>query len=642
MSGVFFSKLDIEAMRERIAHHDWAARVFRKIHTNLEADRTELLAGARVYPQGGERARIFSELALCSRMVDGWHREAAEVILQNIEDLPSFVGSMRDPASGHDYGLNGLMISVAAQNLCLGLDFLDELDAGLRDRLHERVLLPIAGRIDGIHRGGSNWQTNLNLGLLCIALATERREWLHALVDDPTRSFAYHLANSVFPDGFWYEQSYASYHIGTIVRFLRTRWIADRNGIALGDEDILQKMIDTVIEMALPGGVLPLIGDVHGGAPVSPKRHLAFLELAYAMYRTPWIGWMLQKTTRDDLWSLLVGREIDAAKMPEPHSRVFESSGLCVLKQGQAEDYWNGRGSGATITFGSHGDWHGHPGKLGIEYVHDGHYLARDLGHGGGYGLPIHRHWFAATPAHSTVVVDGKNQAFTRTHDKTELERNEHGACHAHLFRDDVSACMVSADFAYPGCRLRRTLFLTSSYLLDITECRSLDEHEHTFDWLLHTGGIIQSDLPFAHRSLEFFADGYDYIREVEGIDTADCWQLDVMDCSWSDAAPVIGGKAMRLSMPGEAGTTVFKGVCPSAVPHAYEPVIIVRRRARSTAFIALHVPGDQALDLECLLHDAGTIACRVGSDLLVKQDTEQAVEVAGIAFNGLLGFFRA
>lgn len=641
MQGVYFDRRDIDAMRARIANHDWAAAIFRKIRTSLEMDRVELLAGTRAYPEGGERARVFSELALCSRMVDEWHREAAEVMLRGIEDLPSFVGRKRDPTSGHDLGLNGLMLSVSAQNICLGLDFLDDLDADLRRRVHERVLLPIAERIDDIHRGGSNWQTNINLGLLCIALETGQRKWLHALLDDPTRSFAYHLANSVHPDGFWYEQSYASYHIGTIVRFLWTRWIADRHGIALGGDDILRKMIDTVIEMALPGGVLPTIGDAHGGSPVRPQRHLIFLEMAYAMYRTPWVGWLLGRVTRDHLWSLLVGQEIDTAEMPEPRSRVFEASGLCVLKQGRAEDYWNGKGAGATITFGPHGDWHGHPGKLGIEYVHDTHYLARDLGHGGGYGLPIHRHWFAATPAHSTVVVDGKNQAFTRTHDKTELERNERGTCHAHLFRDDVSACTVSADFAYPGCQLRRTLFLTADYLLDITECRSLDEREHTFDWFLHTGGIIQSDLPFTHRSLEFYENGYDYIREVEGIDTADPWRLDVMDGSWLDSAPVIGGRAMRLSMPGEAGTTVFKGVCPSAIPHAYEPVVIVRRRTWNTTFIAIYVPGDGEFELECLVNDAGTIACRVGGDLLVKQDTEQTITVAGVEFSGLLGFAR-
>lgn len=538
------------------------------------------------------------------------------------------------------------MISVAAQELCMGLDFLDGLADDLRARLHERVLLPIAQRLEDIHRGGSNWQTNTNLGLLCIGLATGRREWLHALTDDPERSFAYHLANSVHPDGFWYEQSPASYHIGTIVRLLRTRWIADRNGITLGGDDTLRKMIDTVVEMALPGGVLPLIGDVHGERLPTPERHLAFLELAYAMYGTPWIGWLLSRTDREDTWSMLVGRQIDAIQAPTTRSRLFEPAGLCLLKQGGAKDYWEGKGAGVSVTFGPHGDWHGHPGKLGIEYRRDNHYLVRDHGHGGGYGLPIHRQWFAATLAHSTVVVDGQNQAFTLTHDRSELERNERGACHAHLFRDDVSACTVSADFAYPGCRLRRTLCLTAAYLIDIMECAGLDGTDHTFDWVLHTGGTIQTDLPFAPGSLAFFAHGYDYIREVEAYHTADRWKLDVMDCTWSDSSPVITGKAMRLAMLGELGTTVLKGVCPAAAPHTYEPVVIVRRRARSTVFMAIHVPGDEELDFECLLNDAGTIACRVkapeaASGVLIKQDTENTIEVDGITFGGWLGFFH-
>jgi hypothetical protein len=80
MSGVFFGEEEIEAIRARVANRRWAARVFERIRSGLEVDRVELLAGTRAYLQGGERARIFFELALCSRFADGWHREAAESI----------------------------------------------------------------------------------------------------------------------------------------------------------------------------------------------------------------------------------------------------------------------------------------------------------------------------------------------------------------------------------------------------------------------------------------------------------------------------------------------------------------------------------------------------------------------------------
>jgi len=614
MNGVFFGAQEIEEIRNKVATRTWAANAFDKIHRALAVDREQFLAGTRPFTKGGDRAKYFIELALCSRVVDEWHREAVERMLRDIDDLPKFVGSYADASTGRLLGLDPLMLSVSAQNLCLGLDFLDNLDNDLGDRLFERVLFPIAETIDNVHRGAANWQTNLNLGLLSIALATGERQYLHAITSDPTRSFAYHLAVGVHPDGFWHEQCPASYHMGTIERFLRTRWIADRNGIELGGDEVLRKMIDSVVGMALPGGELPLIGDASLDKRV-PIGRISLLETAYAKFQVPWTAWALARTKRDDLWSVLVGRDLEEAAAPKPRSGLFASSGLCVLKHGNADSYWDGKGSGTTISFGPHGDWHGHAGKLGIEYRHNKHYLIRDSAISHGYGLPIHRNWFMTTVAHSTVVVDGKNQSFTWTKDRAEQDRYERGVCHAHLFRDEVAGCTVSADFAYPGSKLVRTLFQTADYLLDIMECSSLDGSEQTYDWILHTGGLIQSELPFEHASLGYYKNGYDYIREVESHATDNNWKLDVMDCHWAADIWKTTGQAMSVSMLGESGTTIFKGVCPAPPRDVYDPVILVRRRATSTVFIALHVPGEREFGLECVENKDGNIICQVSGD---------------------------
>lgn len=647
MSGLFFGELEIAAIRDRVTRHRWAQRGLERIRLGLELDREELLAGAGRTRTGRGLGDIFFELALCGRLLDGWHREAAEIMLRESADLGPFLFKQ-------------------TLGLCLGLDFLDGLDDKLRTRVNERLLLPIGERYMKERRGGSNLQTTANLSLLCIGLLTGRSAFIERALSDPEMGFSYHLANSVYPDGFWYEQSHASYHTGTIERFLKMRRIASRNGLETGGDDVIRKMLETLPAMALPGGILPLIGEASGdGRPTFYRACL--LELAYAMYGIPWIGWALGRMDREDLWSLLVGREIGPADAPEPRSALFPETGLCVLKQGNPGSYWEGKGSGVTVTFGPHGDWHGHAGKLGIEYRHDGRYLIRDHGHSGGYSLPIHRMWFMTTLAHSTVVLDGRNQRFTWTHDRPELERNESGICHARLFREDVSACTVSADFAYPGCRLKRTLFLTATYLLDIMEGASLDGEEHTFDWVLHTGGTLQSDLPFAPAALPAVRDKpmirplpdagyscgtlapspYDYIREVGALQTAERWDLDVMDCVWAADFWKITGQAMRLSMLGEAGTTVFKGVCPAAARDVYDPVVLARRRGRQTTFIALHVPGDRMLNLECPVNKDGTIVCRVSGngmepDVLVKQDAGKQVELDGFVAKGQLEFFTS
>jgi hypothetical protein len=645
MNGLFFGEADIAVIRERAATHRWAQRGLERIRSGLEARRGELLAGGEQARKGDAAGATLLELALCGRLLDGWHREAAERVLGNLEDPAPFLFKQ-------------------AIELCLGLDFLDGLDDTLRARVYERILVPVGEKFMEARLGGGNIQTTYNLTLLCIGLLAKRPDFIERVTSDPERGYPYQLANSINPDGFWHEQSHASYHGGSIERFLKMRWLATRHGLPLEGDEILKKMLDTLPGMAMQGGVLPLIGEISGDS--RPDLFKPWLELAYAMYGTPWIGWALGRMEREGLWALLVGRDIGPAETPDCGSRLYDSTGLCVLKSGTPGTYWEGTGSGATITFGPHGDWHGHAGKLGIEYRRDNRYLVRDHGHSGGYSHPIHRMWYMTTLAHSTVVLDERNQKFNWTKGRPELGRRETGVCHAHLFRDEVSACTVSADFAYPGCQLKRTLFMTASYLLDLVECDSLDGAEHTFDWVLHTGGTLQSGLPFVNGSLacinkgppirtapgQDYAPGslwpgsYDYIREVEALETAERWEMDVMDCKWAADVWKIQGRAMRLTMLGAAGTTVFKGVCPATPAEIYNPVILVRRRTRKTVFVALHVPGDRALHLECLKSEGGTVVCRVsgdgaGPDLLVKRDEEAPVEIGGVNVNGRLDFHR-
>ncbi len=641
MVSVFFGEQEIAAIRERLARHHWARQVLERLRLGLETEREALLAGRG--PRGRSLGQAFLELALCSRLLPGWHGEAARTLLR-VNDAP------------------GKWLGKQTLDFCLAFDFLPALGEPLRGQVSERLLLPLAERLMQQRRGGSNHQTTYNLGLLSLGLLTGRRDCIARVTADPALGCPYHLAHGVHPDGFWYEQSHASYHLGTLERFLRTRWIADRHEIPLGGDEVIRRMLDTMPAMALPGGVLPLLGDVAGDDQPTLFR-TSLLELAYAMYALPWIAWALRRTARDDLWSLLVGRELGPAEAPPPQSVLFPQTGLCVLKHGRRDGYWDGQGAGVSVTFGPHGDWHGHAGKLALEYRHHRHYLIRDHGHSGNYDHPIHRLWYMSTLAHSTVVLDERNQSFTWTHDRPERERAESGVCHAHFFNDAVSACTVSADFAYPGCRLRRTVFLTATYLLDLMECDSLDGAEHTFDWVLHTGGTLRSDLPFGPAALACHNKGaiptppnhpyspgaqapssYDYIREVEALTTADRWSIAVMDCRWAADVWKITGQAMRLTMLGEPGTTVYKGVCPAAARDVYDPVILVRRRTRQTVFIALHVPGEQSLDVAGLTVAAGCIACRVsgpgtGSDLLVKRDTADPAVIAGRAVSGKLAY---
>jgi hypothetical protein len=226
------------------------------------------------------------------------------------------------------------------------------------------------------------------------------------------------------------------------------------------------------------------------------------------------------------------------------------------------------------------------------------------------------------------------------------LEKNERGICHAHLLRPDAAACTVSADFAYPGCRCRRTLFLTAEYLLDLFECRALDGRPRTFDWFCHTEGLVDLSLPTAPQSLEFLSNGYDYIRRPEAGETDADWSAAVRHCTYCDSKAIPGAAAMRLHMTGVPGTVVFKGWCPEAARDRWSPVVIARRRTAQTLFAALYVPARVELALDCEARGEGTIICRIGGgatfeDLLIKQDRKGAIEAAGWRTNEQLGYQR-
>jgi hypothetical protein len=270
----------------------------------------------------------------------------------------------------------------------------------------------------------------------------------------------------------------------------------------------------------------------------------------------------------------------------------------------------------------------------------------RDRGIGSGYALPMHRGWFATSAAHSTVVVDGRNQTFTRTNDRPELEKDERGVCHAQHLGPEVSACTVSADFAYPGCRCRRTLFLTADYLLDLFECRALDGRPRTFDWFCHTEGLADLSLPVAPRPLDFASDGYDYIRRAEAGETDGDWRADVRHCGYCDSEAAPGAAAMSLHMAGAPGTTVFRAWCPAPERDRWSPVLIARRRTAQTLFAALYVPAPAAMTLRCEGQGDGAWVCRVRGagfeDTAVKQDRPREIQAAGWRTGDALGYRRA
>lgn len=646
----------VEELVQRTTSFPWAAAALDKARGNCESVRTCLLTPEllpRAFEEGRTRFwQLFLELAVCHRLGGEWHADAIVSLLGGFRSMEDFVGR-ETGEGGYDYG--GLEMSDMASNICIGLDLVPDLPDDLLRKLTDRILLPIADLLDiTSHRGGSNWQARQNRALLSIGLTTGHEKYVDIVRNGPKRSWDYIVSESIRKDGFWFEQS-VSYHCNAMENLLFTKMMADRHALGFGGDDMLRAMINAIARMALPGRQMPALSDSYCGLINDLNSEL---ELAYCMYRVPWVGWVLGNSPRDNMNALLFGQQITVSEVPEVRSELFDDAGLCVFKTGEAADYWNGKGQGLTVLYGRHGDWHGHAGKLGVEYVHDQEYMLMERGVGHTYELPIHRNWYVATASHSTVVIDGKTQfhEWPSVHDRPEKDTDS-GRLHAHIFASGINACTVSADFAYPDFDCRRTLFQTPLYLLDIFECAGRDGEMHTFDWLCHTQrSLIETDeLTFTPCHLGFPGSAYDYIYSTEAADTDTDWLADVVRVVSSNSTPHRRGKLMRLIMLGQPGTRVFKGSCPTSVSGDYGTVVLVRRQAVATVFVSLIIP--ECLDLsrrssersrvalECLQFDNGRCVCRVthpdnSCDVVVKQDRRENVEaVDGVTTDALLAF---
>lgn len=678
---VMFGFEEINRIRDKVSRYDWAARAFDSVRGKAEALKTKLFRPETRPELTMEERKCQADdllnLAICARLEGGWYIDAALRMLSSAKDPGGFIEAYGDDNPDITSALsalepsNTLLVSKAAIKASLALDLIagESQDPSALEEFTGKVLVPMTEAIKAHNSRGSNWQTYHNLALLLVGLVVGRDDFVSVVTDKPDRSFAYHLRNSILPDGFWFEQSF-DYHIFVMRNLILTKLIADRNGIELGGDEILKKALKAVLRMSLPGSQLPLLAD-------TPRLTFGdivdLLEIGYAEFHDPWCAWALGRTKREGLFSLLLGEEVVFVEAPSVRSELFEDSGICVMKLGSPESYWDGAGQAVTVTFGPHGDWHGHPGKLGIEFYNDSDYLVQDMGVGVGYALPMHRRWFTTTAAHSTVVIDGKNQRFiTCCHNVPEAENPiERGHLHAYHFSDCFNACVVSADFAYPGFSCNRSLFQTPDYLLDVFECASLGGSEHTYDWVCHLDGLIVSELPFKRAPLGFLAEGeeiarwtkaalagrdyldrsvengYDFIFRTEALGVDGPWRLDIAKCSYCDSTPTVTGNGMRLHMLGEPGTTVFKGECPTPKHDKYSPVVIVRRRAVRTVFVALHVPGGTELTIKNLYSSEESAAWKISHadrfvDYVVRQGSSRRLSVEGeLSTDAILGYLR-
>jgi hypothetical protein len=243
----------------------------------------------------------------------------------------------------------------------------------------------------------------------------EARSWR----DIGARILISQSCSQICGDGVHFERS-TCYHRYTVETYEQFCILASRNNVAVPRELMahLRRMVEFLLAMRLPDGGLPETGDADGG------RLLPFVErgqcdprgvfaVAATMFRRSDFAWAAGPATADVLWLLgQTGVESVASMKPvsaAPVSRAFPNGGYVVMKSG-CERYAHQMiidvgPLGCPVSSG-----HGHADLLSIQCTAFGAPVLVDAGT---YCYTPEGDWrdfFRGTAAHSTVMVDGRNQ----------------------------------------------------------------------------------------------------------------------------------------------------------------------------------------------------------------------------------------
>jgi hypothetical protein len=236
----------------------------------------------------------------------------------------------------------------------------------------------------------------------------------------------------VRPDGVYFEQS-LYYHVYALDFFLYARYLAARNGMEIPREydAALGRMLDVVAGLA-QAGPAEGFGDDDGGRLWNPRRNRTEqiadpLALGAVMYSREFSAAQL---TEEAIWlfgNKAVEKLLRARTSPAAHSLAFPDGGLYVLADSQPY------AQAMVVDAGPQGvgrSGHGHADALSLRLTMDGRRWLVDSGSGVYISKdPADRNTFRGTGAHSTLRVDGVDQAvadepFSWTHIPTTHVEN--------------------------------------------------------------------------------------------------------------------------------------------------------------------------------------------------------------------------
>ena len=226
------------------------------------------------------------------------------------------------------------------------------------------------------------------------------------------------IAVQVGEDGVYREAS-LYYHAYTVEFYLIASVIAARNGVSLAPvvRERLERMLETLAWLVRPDGSLPNVGDADGGralrlGPPNLSRVGELLASGAVLCGRSDLRAGVAATGEEAAW-LWPDGVVRLGRLgwtgPARGWHAFPDARLAVERRRVGgDDRWLLFDAG---DLGMLSGGHGHAGCLGLELFAQGRPLIVDRGTCVYNAAPQWRRYFRSTRAHSTVIVDGADQA---------------------------------------------------------------------------------------------------------------------------------------------------------------------------------------------------------------------------------------
>ncbi|RYY85293.1 MAG: heparinase [Chitinophagaceae bacterium] len=357
-------------------------------------------------------------------------------------------------------------------------------------------------------------------GVGIVGIATDNKEYvdmaLYGTNKDGKSGFLAQLDGLFSPDGYYTEGPYyVRYAILPYYLFANALHKAQPSLKIFQYRDaILRKALDAGLQQTNTNGVFLPINDALKDKDYTSNELVTAIAIARDVYGPqPGFRTVAQKQGRVLLHrggALLAG-EVATGK-PEafyPYRPVEyndgakgNEGGISLMRIGSGKELTT-----VVFKYASHGLSHGHYDQLGISLFDRGSEILQDYGSvrfigveqkWGGRYLPENKTFAAQTIAHSTLVLDESSQ-FNGKEDSAERYHSER--LYSDLTQPNLQVVSAGDEHAYPGTRLRRSLYLLAlpegrRILVDLFAARSDSAHQYDLPYQ-YNGQLIQTSYKY-------------------------------------------------------------------------------------------------------------------------------------------------